>query len=296
MAPPVHRSEDICAHRAFPPLAKIRRREAEGAPWGTVVIDTRVEGEYRPDVRGPLSLFSVDSGFAEVGIAGRTLPLAEQTFALSPAGEKFTLVYPEQRTARVLNVYFADHLVEGACAHMRTSEVDRLKNVSPLLRPTGTGIRGALDWVRAQMDQGGLALEEGVVDLLVTLVSQPTELYELPLRGSLARADLKRRLARTLDYLVAYSDRPLTLSELARECGVSKFHFLRMFRTATGSTPSRFITSIRIERAKTLLMKTKRSVTEIALDVGFAEQSSFTRAFGRHAGVTPRSFREQALR
>jgi len=64
-----------------------------------------------------------------------------------------------------------------------------------------------------------------------------------------------------------------------------------MFKQAFDTPPHRYLTNRRIERAKSLLAARKLSVTEIALDVGFSELSSFTSAFRKVTGETPTDYR-----
>ena len=81
----------------------------------------------------------------------------------------------------------------------------------------------------------------------------------------------------------------LPLSALADLVGLSPYHFARAFKRSFGVPPHRYHTGRRIERAKVLLAE--RSVTDVALAVGFAETSSFSAAFRRATGASPREFR-----
>jgi AraC family transcriptional regulator len=83
----------------------------------------------------------------------------------------------------------------------------------------------------------------------------------------------------------------VSLDELAREAGLSRFHFARSFKATTGLSPHRYLTSRRIERAKHLLAFTELAIAEIALEVGFASQPHFTERFRRATGRTPLEFR-----
>ncbi len=81
----------------------------------------------------------------------------------------------------------------------------------------------------------------------------------------------------------------LPLRALAELVGLRPYHFARAFKRSFGVPPHRYHTGRRIERAKALLAE--RSVTEVAMAVGFAETSSFSAAFRRATGASPREFR-----
>jgi AraC family transcriptional regulator len=87
----------------------------------------------------------------------------------------------------------------------------------------------------------------------------------------------------------------ISLAELAELARLSIFHFSRAFKQSFGMPPHRYHTSRRIERAKVLLAKPNQSVTEIALDMGFSDTSSFTAAFRRLVGRTPTDYRRSAV-
>ena len=76
--------------------------------------------------------------------------------------------------------------------------------------------------------------------------------------------------------------------------GLSPFHFLRIFTRVLGVTPHQYLIRSRLRRAARLLACETKSITEIALDVGFADLSNFVRTFHRAALVSPRDFRRAA--
>ena len=84
---------------------------------------------------------------------------------------------------------------------------------------------------------------------------------------------------------------PLSLSEIARSAILSRFHFSRVFRDATGVSPGRFLSAVRIYQAKRLLVSTSLSVTEISLAVGYNSLGSFTNRFTESVGASPTQFR-----
>ena len=75
-----------------------------------------------------------------------------------------------------------------------------------------------------------------------------------------------------------------------------RYVLLRLFKQAFGRTPHQFLTHRRIERAKHLLARTERPVTEICLDVGFESLGSFSHLFRRETGASPTAYRRQAPR
>ncbi len=82
-------------------------------------------------------------------------------------------------------------------------------------------------------------------------------------------------------------DRPLPLATLAESAGLSPFHFARTFRQATGIPPGQFLTALRLEQAKGLLLTTDRSVTEICFAVGYDSVGTFTTRFTQLVGLSP---------
>jgi AraC-like DNA-binding protein len=84
---------------------------------------------------------------------------------------------------------------------------------------------------------------------------------------------------------------PLTVAELARAAGMGVSRFHEQFRRETGHTPAERLAAIRLDRAEDLLRETRFSIAEIALAVGFSDQSALTRSFRRRRGTTPAAFR-----
>ncbi|HEX9001879.1 MAG TPA: AraC family transcriptional regulator [Blastocatellia bacterium] len=91
---------------------------------------------------------------------------------------------------------------------------------------------------------------------------------------------------RARDYLMDNFSRNISLDELAGIAGLSPFHLNRVFSREFGLPPHAFLTQVRVARAKSLL-KQGASITETAIEVGFSDQSHFTRHFRRLVSVTP---------
>jgi len=87
---------------------------------------------------------------------------------------------------------------------------------------------------------------------------------------------------------------PMSLGEMAALAGLSRYHFIRAFRTVTGETPRQYLIGARLRAATDRLLDTRESVTEIAFGVGFNDVSHFNATFRTAFGASPRSFRRAA--
>ncbi len=99
------------------------------------------------------------------------------------------------------------------------------------------------------------------------------------------------RLRVALEMIDARLDGTLRIGDLARRCDLSPSHFVQAFRAATGTTPHRWLTARRIERARELLRDSSLPLAQVALACGFANQSHFTRVFTRANGLPPGAWR-----
>lgn len=105
-----------------------------------------------------------------------------------------------------------------------------------------------------------------------------------PFKSGLPKLTLKR----VTDYIIDHLDQDLSLSELASLAHLSRHHFSRLFKQATGVSPHQYVIQQRVNRAKQLLLHGELSVAEVAYQVGFANPSHLSRHFRRIMGVSPK--------
>ena len=103
-----------------------------------------------------------------------------------------------------------------------------------------------------------------------------------------------RRIARVLEMMSSRLSNPPTLDELAAEAGVSKFHFVRLFREKVGRTPHAFLLQLRLEAAQSMLAATDLDIGTIAALSGYSRSAELTSAFSRRYGTTPKGWRDAA--
>ena len=110
-----------------------------------------------------------------------------------------------------------------------------------------------------------------------------------PSRGGFP-PNAEARVTRTIRTIDRHSDAPLTLDALAREAGLSPYHFLRTFERLTGVTPHQYVRRVRLREAARRLIVETGTVLDIALDCGFGDVSNFNRAFRTEFGLAPLAF------
>jgi AraC family transcriptional regulator len=111
------------------------------------------------------------------------------------------------------------------------------------------------------------------------------------LRGSPSLPGYKLR--QITDWMTENIAEEFNLDRLAAQAGLSKFYFNRLFKSATGMSPSRYQINLRMDEARRLLRETRKSVVEVALDVGYANPSHFAQLFRRETGLAPSDYRRQ---
>ncbi len=101
-----------------------------------------------------------------------------------------------------------------------------------------------------------------------------------------------RRVVEAIRLVESDAARPLELKEMAAVAGMSKYHFLRIFRRLTGVTPHQYLISARLRRAALALATSRRPVIAVALDAGFGDLSTFNKTFRAGFCLTPTQYRD----
>jgi len=178
----------------------------------------------------------------------------------------------------------------GALGCLRPQLVEPHAAIDPLLKVMGTCLRSQFQMRRIP---SAIYLEflAGVIAIHLAknyVGDEPaTSNHAVPDRIWLPAHKLNRVEA----FIEKHFAEAITVEQVAAEIDMSPFHFSRMFKRATGSSPYFYITTKRVECASELLRNTELGLAEVADRVGFQTQSHFTRVFRRFAGLTPQLFR-----
>lgn len=101
------------------------------------------------------------------------------------------------------------------------------------------------------------------------------------------------KTAEVLSYLESHYTSDITLTALSQRFFISEYYLCRLFKEYTGRTILAFVTELRIQHARKLLLETTMQIQDIATESGFGSVSAFTSAFRRSVGCSPRDYRKQ---
>lgn len=217
---------------------------------------------------------------------------AEGHVTLRPAGHSTALRWTAEQPIRTTSLYLAPERLEAVGLQMglapaRVELRDRFNVADPVLRALAQTLRQV---AAAEADEDPLYLQTALQSIAVRLLREhgATAPAEPDDAGRLS-LDRLRRVER---YVHAHLEDDLSLDDLAGTVGLSKYHFARRFKKRTGQSPYQFVIYERVRAARLRLRDTTRPLAQIALNVGFSSQSHLTRAFKRHVGVTPGTYRD----
>jgi AraC family transcriptional regulator len=105
---------------------------------------------------------------------------------------------------------------------------------------------------------------------------------------------LRWQVRKALEYLQDTFTEEFDLDRVSAAANLSKYHLDRLFKRATGLRPHTYVAMLRIDQAKNMLAHTSKPIANIALELGFADQSHFSNVFKQFSGLTPRAYRRAA--
>jgi AraC-like DNA-binding protein len=142
----------------------------------------------------------------------------------------------------------------------------------------------------AAEDVAGQLYAEALVDALVVHFLR-RHAASRPARRAAAGGLAPYKLQRTIAYIQAHLEEPLSLTTLADVAQMSPTHFAHLFKHATGLAPHQYVLRCRMGHAKRLLAETDLSLMDIVAQVGCADHSHFTALFRKHVTMTPKAYR-----
>ena len=213
---------------------------------------------------------------------GRSHDLVAGSFLIGSPGTEFVCTHDHVCGDECLSFFFEPELVETIGDRTETWQVGAAPPLAELMvlgELAQAAVDGASD---IGLDEVGHLLAQRFVEVVSGEKKKPAKVT----------ARDRRRAVEAALWIEAHSHRDIELEDVARQAGVSPFHFLRSFSSVLGVTPHQYLVRSRLRRAARHLAEDDKPVTDVAYDVGFNDLSNFVRTFHRAAGVSPLKFRQ----
>jgi AraC family transcriptional regulator len=298
-ATPIGSGSDGFRGVQFQPARLARRQTAAWRGLSGEVIRIVSQDSFESEYHGPYHLLVLytqavrHKGESIVeGLPRSTLHDFSDKLTFVPAGRRFRESQEPRAVTRATYLHIDPRgpLVEPEAAFADAELAPRLFFDDLVLRQTARKLEALVDAGQSGARLYAEALGIVLVHELLRL-NNGTVQAEQPVRGGLATWQ-RRSVAQYIEENVSAQ---ISLAELAELAQLNIFHFSRAFKRSFGMPPHRYHTSRRIEWAKILLAQPEQSVTEIALDMGFSDTSSFAAAFRRLVGRTPTEYRRSVV-
>jgi AraC-like DNA-binding protein len=260
------------------------------------VLSARARQHFSPAFAGPLSLKGVIAGFATWETAQGRHPLMPGSMLLLQDGEEYSVTVDALHPVETFCLFFERGYVEDAYRATLSGSTTLTDCDAQSAAIGGRRLfdSSLLTRMHSRM-RDGLPLDESFAEAALMLVHAQAgvdaQIARLPALRASTRVELARRVGIATSFLHANLDRDITIEEAAREAALSPFHFQRLFKALHGVTPHRYLTSLRLERARALLRHSDAPVMDVAIACGFASLGSFTTLFTRAVGISPARFR-----
>jgi AraC family transcriptional regulator len=240
--------------------------------------------------RGSVKRSSVERSSATGASANGTIRnelMTPGSLLLGNAGQNFEVGHEHAAGDRCLSFQFAPEYFERIASDAGVKKSDRgfrLLRLPPLreLSSLIAKARAALEY------SADTPWEELSVELAAATVRVERG---IPSHTENAPPSAIARVTRSVRAIERRPASALGLGSLAREAGLSPYHFLRTFERLTGITPHQYVRRARLRDAASRLAAEREKVLEIAYDCGFGDVSNFNRAFRGEFGVSPKNFR-----
>jgi AraC-like DNA-binding protein len=244
-------------------------------------------------------LIKADGADTQFSVADRLVPLTDMQAVLINTWEPHAYVHDLSRPRTIiLALYIEPAWLKTFRPNWAASDAPGFfetpaGEVSPRIR------RLAMDLAAVMMaDPGANSTHEQLLsDLMISVIERFTPWRTMSHRLSHTNNNRSRfdwRIRRAVNLIRVEPHLARDVNSLARESGLSRAHFYRLFERATRMTPHVYLNLLRMEMAVKSMVHTQISLAAVSDTLGFSRQGHFTRFFRDHAGVNPSEFRHVA--
>lgn len=210
---------------------------------------------------------------------------------------RLRLSAPTSETVHTINIYIpAYYFAAAAEEYRRAGTSSRLEQPDSLAFNDPIVSHTAFSLLEAIKTGAPNLYAESAAQFLAAHLLAKNSRWRAPITAARNPGELNDlRLKRVLEFMRQHCAENLTLDQLAAEAGISRFHFITLFKQAIGITPHQYLIRLRLERAAELLEETDLSIRMIATSCGFVALSHFSDLFRRYFGQTASEYRRTSL-
>jgi AraC-like DNA-binding protein len=239
-------------------------------------------------------LLKVEGADTQFVVGDKVYPLTNQTAVLVNGWQPHSYVHdPERPRTVILALYIEPEWLMAFRPGWAASGAPGFFNhpsgdVSPRIR--GLAMNLAADMM--VRPEARTAHEATLSDLMIAVIERFTPWRSFP--ASIREMNTSSgdwRIRKIAASMRAETRQGVALETLAKEAGLSRSHFFRLFESSIGVPPKVYLNVVRMEQAVDAVLNLSASVCDISKQLGFAEPAHFTRFFRNHSGVSPREYR-----
>ena len=270
----------------------------------TRVIDTVLQSSYfHPKHSSPLGFLCTFNGSGNYLINQRYYTISGLYYFPLNANSQIEIEIPAQRGVNPFFILFDSTVAKSVNSVYQNSVLKLLDD--PYFSSKSSSLVERLNHIDSSMQTlidtirygslNKMALQEAVFELYEKMISADHENYieisKLKTTKWSTKQELYYRLYKAKHLMVECYAQNLTLEVIASHATLNSFHLLRLFKQLFGQTPRQYLESVRLEKAKELLLTSDQSISEILTGIGFESPASFSHLFKRKFGLSPKNFR-----
>lgn len=270
----------------------------------TIIFASTSKKYYYPSHFTPYLLLANFQNTGSYKLNNRQISINDKSFYFLNTGDKLEINFRKALPIQTFMVLFNDQFVTdiiNACQATADKLLDDpfVNNNVEFSMPAvpffyTTALSKAFNSIRAgnanNLPDVDLILSDIIVECLKLRQNTISEIDRIDAKRKSTREELYKRIILARAYMEDNDSSPLTLSQIAGEACLNKFHFLKLFKSYYGTTPHQFLIDKKLNKALTLIQSGDFSVSEICQMIGFESLGSFSNLFKKRFGVTPSKF------
>jgi AraC-like DNA-binding protein len=280
----------------------ISDNDGKGIVWPNLMVNSTTSDFKKKLDETSLTLISNLHGQADCKIDGRPFKVCPSVFLITNPFQQLEYSISVKEKIETANIHFNYLFIQNLYSYFTEADTSLLDNIES----TGNAIPLFFNelhyknkeiltlikqlYLSTEEYQFEEKLSEIGIQLFLIQSECQKKLKSIKSRNRNTQKELYRRISMAKDIIFYNHDQPISIEEISKNICVSKYHFTRLFKDVYGISPYRFLKTVRLEKAKELLLK-DYSVEEIAHQVGFIESNSFINAFKFYTKAYPTEFR-----